>query len=115
MRMKSGTKLFDRVFQGKIARNLRWLRESRNWTQRDLADAMKRTTPLVSAWERAVSRPSMEDLWKLADLYCVSLDDLVGRDFRGSKSGATGPEGPTETVGQPGTTAYGRLESSGAG
>ncbi|WP_143457382.1 helix-turn-helix domain-containing protein, partial [Klebsiella pneumoniae] len=36
--------------------------------------------PAVSKWDNGVKLPSIETLCKLADLYCVSTDYLLGRD-----------------------------------
>ena len=36
--------------------------------------------PAVSKWDNGVKLPSIETLYKLADLYCVSIDHLLGRD-----------------------------------
>ncbi len=53
-------------------------RESRGLSQQSVADAMHLTRPVVSNWERGQSEPSTSQLIKLAKLYEVSLDTLVG-------------------------------------
>ena len=36
--------------------------------------------PAVTYWDNGTKPPSIETLCKLADLYCVSTDYLLGRD-----------------------------------
>lgn len=45
----------------------------------DAAKALGFDLSLMGRWERGVHSPSLEALIKMADLYQVSLDELVGR------------------------------------
>ncbi len=55
------------------------LREEKNILQRDLSTSLNRTRACVSSWEQGKTEPSIEDLSKMADLFGVSVDYLIGR------------------------------------
>ena len=55
------------------------LREEKNWQQKDIATTLNRTTACISSWETGKTEPSIEDILKLADLFDVSCDYLLGR------------------------------------
>ena len=58
-------------------------REAREKTGLSTLQVAKRigvSQPAVSKWDNGVKLPSIETLCKLADLYCVSTDYLLGRD-----------------------------------
>ena len=55
------------------------LREEKEILQRDLSKALNRTRACVSSWEQGKTEPSIEDLIKMADLFNVTVDYLVGR------------------------------------
>lgn len=61
-------------------KNLKMLRNSKGLGQRELADLMQTTLKSISHWETGYSEPSILQLVALADLFDVTLDDLVGRD-----------------------------------
>ena len=63
-----------------IAGGLRAQRARVNMSQHEVADAIGANQGTVSAWENRAG-VSLEDAWKLAELYGVSLDDLAGRKF----------------------------------
>lgn len=54
-------------------------RELRNWTQKYVADKIGITNAVLSNYERDYRDPDTETLKKLADLYEVSIDYLLGR------------------------------------
>lgn len=58
--------------------NFRKFRKQRNLTQKYVAEQLAVYQSNVSDWENDVSRPEYENLIKLADLYEVSLYDLLG-------------------------------------
>lgn len=55
------------------------LRNSKNWTQTDVANKLGIAYQSYQAYERGVSLPTLQNFVKLADLYDVSLDYLIGR------------------------------------
>ena len=59
--------------------NLKALREERKLTQRELAEKLHTTQRKVSYWESGKIEPDLENLWKIADLFDVTLDELIGR------------------------------------
>lgn len=61
---------------------LREIREARNVTQRQLAKAIKVSNTTVSNWEAGVRQPDLETAIKIADFFEVSLDFLLGRNFK---------------------------------
>lgn len=64
---------------GKIFRELR---VERNLSQRDLAKETGISQQAISFWEQDKRTPNMDDCIRLADFYNISLDELVGRDFK---------------------------------
>ena len=57
---------------------LRELRKERNWTQGQVAERIGGTASIVSAYENGIRQPSYEALIRLARLYGVSSDYLLG-------------------------------------
>lgn len=55
------------------------LREDKNWQQKDVAQRVNRTAACVSSWETGKTEPSIEDVLRLADIFEVSCDYLLGR------------------------------------
>ena len=60
-----------------IAQNIVRLRTARGWTQAELAERLSYSDKAVSKWERAESLPDIIVLKQLADLFSVSVDDLL--------------------------------------
>lgn len=55
------------------------LRMAKRMNQEQLAAVLNVSPAAVSKWERNLSKPSIEMLWALADLFECSIDELVGR------------------------------------
>ncbi|MBQ3235506.1 MAG: helix-turn-helix domain-containing protein [Clostridia bacterium] len=53
--------------------------DGKSFTQRDVADMLGITYQSYQAYERGVSCPSLQNFLKLAEIYDVSLDYLVGK------------------------------------
>ena len=62
-----------------FAKILKSLRLSHNLKQQDLALKLLVHQSNISDWENGISRPEYENLILLADLFDVSLDELLGR------------------------------------
>lgn len=60
-----------------IAANLVTLRQEAGLTQLQLAEMLNYSDKAVSKWERGESIPDLRVLIKLADIYHISLDDIV--------------------------------------
>lgn len=65
-----------------IGERLRDIRKDNNFTQAELAELLGLTRSAVNSWEMSDSLPSTLYLMKLAKLYKVSIDYLVGLDNR---------------------------------
>jgi transcriptional regulator with XRE-family HTH domain len=65
----------------KLDENLKILRLKNKLTQQIVAQHLKITKAVYSKFETGAAEPSLKLLMKMADLYNVSLDELVGRQF----------------------------------
>lgn len=57
-------------------------RKQRGLTQMELAKETGIPQSTISAWEKGVNVPNVADCIKLADFYGISVDELIGRDFK---------------------------------
>ena len=64
-----------------IARNLKFLRNRRGLTQKQLADQLDIKPPVIGAYEEGRAFPPLPVLLKLADFFQVSLDDFSRTDL----------------------------------
>ena len=65
-----------------FAQRLRQLRKEYDLTQKQLADKLETTQRNISYMEVGKVEPDLLTLWKVADFFDVSIDDLIGRkDF----------------------------------
>lgn len=55
------------------------LREEKGWQQKDVAVRLNRTSACISSWETEKTEPSIEDILRLAGIFEVSCDYLLGR------------------------------------
>ncbi len=55
-------------------------RKEKGYTQKDLADKLNVSQQVISNIERNASNPDIIFLKDLADLYLVSIDELIGRE-----------------------------------
>ena len=62
-----------------LARTLTELRLANGYTQLDVAEKLRVTYQSYQAYERGIAVPTLQNFIKLADLYDVSLDYLIGR------------------------------------
>lgn len=62
----------------KIGKKIVSLRKQNNMTQMELADKMGISFQAVSNWERGNSMPDISKLPELAEIFGVSLDELLG-------------------------------------
>ena len=58
---------------------LRECRENANLSQKYVAITLGISSPSVANWERGKTNPTKENIVRLADLYGVSVDYLLGR------------------------------------
>lgn len=60
--------------------NIKNVREQKNMTQKECADAFGVTLRAWQTYEQGVSEPKYEMLCKIADYFCVSVDYLLNRE-----------------------------------
>lgn len=72
----------DGSIESRIGANMKISRLSAGLTQTELAKKIGVTHSAISYWENGVNIPNVADCIKIADVLNVSLDELVGRDFR---------------------------------
>ncbi|MDQ0417892.1 transcriptional regulator with XRE-family HTH domain [Croceifilum oryzae] len=64
-----------------FAKRVSLLRKDRRWSQKDLAEKIggNVTLQIISNWERAYTRPEVEDIFRTAEVLEVSVDFLLGK------------------------------------
>ncbi|ETA74072.1 helix-turn-helix domain-containing protein [Ligilactobacillus equi] len=67
----------------KLRKNIIRLRESRNWSQKELASRLGMDSSYISKIESGNRKVSTPELNALAGLFEVSADYLLGRDGKG--------------------------------
>jgi transcriptional regulator with XRE-family HTH domain len=65
----------------KIGKQLADFRKKNHYKQTELAEKLNVSQQVISNIERELTVPDIEFLKSAADLYKISLDQLVGRDF----------------------------------
>lgn len=69
-----------------IGRRLAELRKKNNYKQIELAERLNVSQQVISNIERGLSEPDIAFLKGVADLYNISIDQLVGRNFNESQT-----------------------------
>ena len=80
-----------------LGQNIARLRTQKNLSQGDLADALDISRQSVSKWETDASIPELDKLLRLAELFGVTLDELVKGE---SAQGAAADRACAETAAQ---------------
>ena len=63
-------------------KNLRYLRRKHGFSQPFIAEyCEKKNYTTIQRWETGETEPSLKDVYKLAELYDVDLDDFVKQDL----------------------------------
>lgn len=63
-----------------IGERLRMLRKAHNMTQEQVASYLNAAKSTVSQYENDVNEPDLKTVMRLADLFGVSVDRLLGRE-----------------------------------
>ena len=63
-----------------LSKNIKLYRKALHLTQEQLANKLNAKKSLISNYENGYSTPDIYTLIKLADIFDISLDDLVGRE-----------------------------------
>ncbi len=66
-----------------VNNNLKDLRESKNWSQKDIADKLELTDKAYSKIERGECGINMERLKQLADIFSIDMVKLTEQDDKG--------------------------------
>lgn len=74
------------------------LRKQRGMTQLELAEQMGVTDKAVSKWERDLSFPDVSSLPRLAEIFEVSVDDLMGVRQAGQEEAGKDPGALADTI-----------------
>ena len=75
-----------------VGKNLKNIRKKNNLTQDELAEKLSVTRQAVSNWENGKTEPDIETLTKIAQIFDISIDELVDgipkgiKELRGKKS-----------------------------
>ena len=64
----------------KIAENIRFFRKQAGLTQEELAARFGSRKTLISNYEIGRNTPEIETLSELADIFDITIDELVGRE-----------------------------------
>lgn len=65
-----------------LAKNIRYLRKKRNWSQEDLADRLgKKSYTTIQKWESGVADPTFKTLQQLSYVFGVDIDALANGDI----------------------------------
>lgn len=76
-----------------IGRKIAELRKAKDMTQLELADKINISFQAVSNWERGISMPDISKLPELAEIFDVSVDELIGGESPLLASVIKGTEG----------------------
>ena len=69
------------MLSNSLSENIVLLRKSKRLTQFDLAKRLHVTRQTLSTYERGIIEPNIGILCNLADIFDVSVDDLIGRNI----------------------------------
>lgn len=64
----------------KFAENLKYYRTQAGFTQSQLAAFLNGDKSLISNYENGKNVPDIFKMWKHADIFDITLDELVGRE-----------------------------------
>lgn len=64
----------------KVSNNVKALRLAAGMSQPEVAAKLKISTPSVTKWERGRANPDLENAFKLAELFGVSISEVVIQD-----------------------------------
>lgn len=65
-----------------ISSNLKYLRETGKYTQKEIASFCGKGATAIGNWEAGIREPSAVDLFNLSQAFNVSIEDLISKDLR---------------------------------
>ena len=66
-----------------LAQNIKYLRKKAHLTQVQLAEKLGKTQALVSRWEKNDRNIMLSDIFKLCDLFNVTVETILCTDLQG--------------------------------
>ncbi len=64
-----------------IGRRIKLYRDKHNMTQAEFAKQLHISRQALSSYETGSALPNIYFLWKVADFYHISMDELIGRNI----------------------------------
>lgn len=68
------------IMKNSFSKNVREYRRISSLTQTDLANKLKTTQRKVSYWESGKIEPDLDTLIAIAELFDITVDDLIGKN-----------------------------------
>ena len=75
----------DEALRAAIARRIAFYRRQAGHTQADLAEKLSYSDKSISKWERGEGVPDIYVLTRIAELYGVTVNDLISEDAPGPR------------------------------
>ncbi len=63
----------------RFSENLKMYRKQEKYNQQQLSILVGVSQQCISEWENGKIEPTLSYLWKLADIFNITIDELVGR------------------------------------
>lgn len=63
-----------------IHERVKYFRKEKRYSQEQLARKLHVSQSAVSQWEKGITKPPADQLPALADIFGISVDELIGRD-----------------------------------
>ena len=63
-----------------IGKSIKEKRIEQGLSQQTLANLIGVTHAAISYWENGINIPNVLDVWKIADVLNISIDELIGRN-----------------------------------
>ena len=70
----------DEIIKTNIAKNISWYRKEKGMTQVELAEILNYSDKSISKWERGEGLPDICVLAAMAELFGVTINDLIGSE-----------------------------------
>ena len=64
-----------------FSKNLKMYRIQEKYNQQQLSALVGVSQQCISEWENGKIEPTLSYLWKLADIFNLSIDELIGREY----------------------------------
>lgn len=69
-----------------VGKNIRYLRKNKKMSQPDLAKKLNKSASAIQMWETNYRSPTMGTIQQLADIFDISINDLVNIDLENSQT-----------------------------